>query len=265
MDLRYAIERLEQRILPYTCGLYGIRPNRMPQVVGSAFIVRVHEAEFIVTAAHVLRANRASNLLAGIRTLNPLEGGEVFCSDDVDVAVIRVLPDLHSALADVARVELDHLDVNDTPEPQMLYTFTGYPASRNKPNLKAKEVTNEPTLITGRTAPPAAYATLGIAPEKHIAIEYGQSEWRDLRTASIAAPAPQGMSGGAVWRIGTAADLANGILGERLIGVGAEHRNGMLVGVRIVFALAIIGHVIPEMRSRIPMPRHGKINIRSLT
>lgn len=151
MDLRYAIERLEQRILPYTCGLYGIRPNRMPQVVGSAFIVRVHEAEFIVTAAHVLRANSASNLLAGIRTLSPLEGGEIFRSDDVDVAVIRVLPDIHSALADVARVDLGQLDVNDTPEPQMLYTFTGYPASRNKPNLKAKEVTNEPTrLLAGR-------------------------------------------------------------------------------------------------------------------
>lgn len=73
------------------------------------------------------------------------------------------------------------------------------------------------------------------------------------------------MSGGAVWGIGTAADLANGVLGERLIGVGIEHRNGVLVGIRIAFALAIIGHVMPELHSRIPMPRHGKINIRSLT
>lgn len=264
MNLRYAIERLEQRILPYTFGLYGIRPNRMPQLVGSAFVVEVKTAEFIVTAAHVLRANRASNLLAGVRTLNPLEGGEIFRGEEFDIAVIPVRPDLHGALADVARVRLDLVDVNDTPVPGVLYSFTGYPASRNKADLRAKEVTNEPTLITAPTGPLAVYEALGVNPETHIAIEYRQTEWRDLRTKNIAAPAPQGMSGGAIWRIGTPADVARGVLGERLIGVGIEHRNGMLVGVRIALALAIIGHAMPELRPMIPMPRRGKINTRQL-
>jgi len=260
--LRYAIERLEQRILPYTFGLYAIRPNRMPQLVGSAFIVEAGAAEFIVTAAHVLRANRASNLLAGVRTLNPLEGGEVFRGEEFDIAVIPVQPALHRALADVARLRLDLVDVNDTPVSGALYSFTGYPASRNKPDLRAKEVTNEPTLITAPTAPLAAYAALRVKPETHIAIEYRQTEWRDLRTEHIAAPAPHGMSGGAIWRIGTPADVACGVLGERLIGIGIEHRNGMLIGVRI--ALAIIGHAVPELRPIIPLPRRGKINTSQL-
>src|SRR5258705_550853 len=153
MDLQFALSRIEARILPYTTGLFATRSNRLPQLIGSAFIVRVRDRDFMITAAHVLRENRGSNLFGGTRTLRPLQGGSIYRSNEVDIGVIPIEPVAHDALLDVARLRPEDTDVNDTPEPGVLYTFTGYPASRNKPDLRVKEVSNHPTLFTGGSAP----------------------------------------------------------------------------------------------------------------
>jgi hypothetical protein len=264
MDFRYAISRIEKRILPFATGIYAVRPNRMPQLIGTASVIRIRDRDFIITAAHVLRSNRnkISNVFAGTHTLQPLEGGCVYRSEDVDVAIIPVEPTLHEAIADVPRLRAEDTDVNDIPAPGVLYTFTGYPSSRNKPNLREKHISNEPTLLTSMSVPLAKYKSLGITPETHIAIFFRQQ--RALSWGSDDnAPAPQGMSGGPVWRLGTPQDVATGVIGERVIGIGIEYRQDTLIAIRIAVAFAIIANVVPELAQLVPRPRHGTIKIRS--
>jgi hypothetical protein len=262
MDLQFGLSRVETRILPYTTGLFARRSNRLPQLIGSACIVRIRDRDFMVTAAHVLRENKASNLFGGTRTLRPLEGGSIYRSDEVDIGVIPIEPVMHDALLDVHRLRPEDTDVDDIPEPGVLYTFTGYPSSRNKPNLHAKEISNQPTLFTGRSAPLGWYRRLDIAPETHVATRFRLQKARDLRTREHGAPAPQGMSGGPVWRIGRPTDIGAGLIAERVIGVGIEYRQETFIGIRIAFAFAIIASVAPELAQLLPRPRHGKINIR---
>jgi hypothetical protein len=253
------------RVLPYVTGIFATRSNRLPQLIGSAFIIRVRDREFLITAAHVLRENRSSNLFGGTRTLRPLEGGRVYRSADRDVAVVPIEAKLHDALVDVARLRPEDTDVDDTPQPRVLYTFTGYPSSRNKPNLATKDISNQPTLLTAPSAPLSWYKRLGLSPEAHIATRFRIQQARDLHTHGEGAPSPQGMSGGPVWRLGMATEIGVGLIGERVIGVGIEYRQETLIAVRIAIAFAAISHVAPELAQLLPHPRHGKINIREVS
>jgi hypothetical protein len=250
------------RVLPYVTGIHARRSNGLSQLIGSAFIIRVRGRDFVISAAHVLRENKSSNLFCGTRALQPLEGGSIYRSDDVDVAVIPVKPRLHDALLDVPRLRPEDTDVDDTPQPGVLYTFAGYPSSRNKPNLATKEISNQPTLFTAHSAPLPWYTRLGLTPETHIATRFPVRQAREFHSPSVAAPAPQGMSGGPVWRLGTPAEISSGLIGERVIGIGIEYRQETFIATRIAFAFAIIETIAPELAQLLPHPRHGKINIR---
>lgn len=257
-------ERIRDVVLP----IYGEKNNGIPFLQGSAFLLRVHDEHFLVTAAHVLAAYPSSSLFVrgGGR---PIGLNGTFTHTKAEGVIDLAFARLDDRMIDLARrfrpVTLREVDVHDWPMPHTIFTFIGYPHSVNKANIKAK--TLEPVIQPYSSHQPLLledYEQLGLNPCAAIAVRFDLSKAQEAETQRVVRPKrPTGISGGPVWRMGNYIELYRQTNQEKVVGLAVEFRRNpdLLLGARIGLVVEAIRSRFPELSNVLPWNPRCRIKI----
>lgn len=271
-------ERIRERIAEReayaqtrACPIYGISGSK-GQLVGSGFLLKVHDKTLLVTAAHVLDAKRESVLhVPGPGRLVPFEGQAYTTRDRdgsgppnyrQDLAFIVLLPDSTAAIAGCEVLTGADLDVNDLPAPQTLYGFAGFPGSQNKPR-PGRVFRRSSVIYTATPAPEGVYRKLRYDRRTHLAVNFDRQHVVTPSLQVATAPDPHGVSGGPVWRLGALSDIEAGVGKPMVVALAIEWWRPLkaLVGLRMSLVVEGIRKVLPEAASLFPLNEHVKVNV----
>lgn len=257
-------ERIRNVVLP----IYGEKSNGVPFLQGSAFLLRVQDAHFLVTAAHTLAAYPDSPLFVrGAGKPVGLNGTFTHTRSEgvVDLAFAR----LDERMIDLANrfrpVTLSEIDVYDWPTPHRIFTFIGYPHSANKANIQTK--TLEPLIQPYSSHQPLLleeYEQLGLNPCAAIAVHFDLSKAEEAETRRVVTPKrPTGISGGPVWRMGNYLELYRQTNREKVVGLAVEFRRkpSLLIGARVGLVVEAIRSRFPELSNHLPWNPRCRIKI----
>jgi hypothetical protein len=245
------------------CPLWVLERGK-PDLIGSGTLLRVEQTKFLITAAHVIDCALNQALLvgnsSGFRQIGgfgkltlPVSGSRQ--ADRNDTAVIELDEDTASFIEDAkALLPIRCADANDSFSPGKPYAFFGYPWRKVR-SVKSR------TLFESRiykfqsgSVAEIDYASLGLCPHKHIAVEFDLKRVVDGNGRAIVAPNPEGMSGGPVWSF-IPVDLdGQKMWTRRLVGIAIEYRlkTRTFIGVRINAALECIRMTFPNLSPCIP-------------
>jgi hypothetical protein len=254
--------RLKNIVIP----IYAQKPNGVLYLEASAFLLRVKEAVFLVTASHTLRAYKESPFWV------PTAGKPVGLNADfthtkideaVDVAFARLDDRMEGLLNEYRILTLDDIDVTDWPEPHRIYTFLGYPSSANNANLKDK--TLEPTVQPYSSHKPlllADYEERNLNPCSAVAVFFDLAQAEREGTGEIVQPkSPVGISGGPVFRIGQFRELFEKTNQEKVVGLGVIPKPDMLIGARISLVVEGIRHRHSDLADALPKNPRCTFNV----
>ena len=255
-----------KRVLKAIRPIYRSEGRRHPRFVGTGVLLRIADRVVLVTAAHVVdHAADGPLLFAPGQKLQsvPREfyatvppNGER-SADKFDLAVIALGADLESEL-NLAH-PLAETEIRSFERPELAvgrktrYLVMGFPRSR-QPRLPAGRVINaiplHPIVIAREES---AYSGLGAAPDKHLLLEYDLADFSLERKGDLLS-APNGMSGGGVWRIDSPPTDDDARLS--LVGIIIEHHahpHHTMVATRIGVAFDGIAHLFPELATRLAL------------
>ena len=236
-----------------------------PELIGTGTLLIVEQTRFLITAAHVTDIAVNGTLLVGNqkgfqkirgygKATQHVSGSRQ--DDRNDTAVIKLTEDTVAFIEELfVPLPVNYTDVNGSFHSGVPYEFSGYPW--RKVQLEKTEAILEPRLYTFRveSIPETNYGVLGIAPHTHIAVKFDPKQVTDANGRTVAAPNPEGMSGGPVWRF-TPTDLGGRLIWTpSLAGIVIEYISSKqtLIGVRINAALEGIRRLSPNLSASIPV------------
>lgn len=270
-DLYEKIWAAEDAVQECAAAVYGVDDKSLPYLVGSGTLLEVHGRYFLITAAHVLDENGRTNLYlpgiplvevvgAGVKTQAPLNNRK---NDSIDLGIIEIDASAAKRVLGVRAITPSDIATDDVPKRLTSYGFVGCPSSKNKPRPGRKlQVTSN--FLGVLPAKVERYAEIGAEPILHFAGEFDRSRVVDRKHEHVAAPDPEGMSGGGVWRVGSYAEIDSGRAEPKFIGVGIEHHKHekLLLGVRVAFVIASLAAHVPELKPLLPeIPKTLRINV----
>lgn len=230
--------------------LFGLRGGRELRLFGSGTLVQVGAGDtFLFTAGHVSDSfEHDSHGMWIWKDATPVKiVGEGFTSepkrlgrtkDRVDLAYLRLAPE---TAHDLTRAGVHVIDATaiapDHPRPG-IYAVIGYPLGPNEPTFEADENGRKVCLIHAQHA--VMYATGGdehdygaVRRQRRENIVLRLAARTDVRAFWARRPKdPRGMSGGAIFYLGTAAEITAGRSPMELAGILTEAmlKRAMLVG-----------------------------------
>jgi hypothetical protein len=249
-----------------TVAVYARVVGGVPVPHGSGVLLRIAKATFLVSASHVLfdRKNpdeRELFITSGLpgSAFTSLGGLDVKAShdqDDVDVAFVRLSPEVESAMAEHREfVQMDELDLCRNAE-QGLYGVVGFPQSYSTRDHAAKTI--EPRAIyigAARCDPVPDLFTPGVSIalwHQHVGIDEDGSAQR--------VPDLYGVSGCGIWRM-----ITSDVIERRqpwtpssLRLTGIEHSvlpNRHIKGILMSYVIASIRREHSDLRSAIDLYR----------
>lgn len=153
-----------------------------------------------------------------------------------------------------APLPIQYADANNSDLSGRPYEFFGYPW--RKVHSEKLGGILEPRLYNFRSVSISKtdYTFLGITPQTHIAVKFDLKQVTDENGRIVAAPNPQGMSGGPVWSFAQTDLGGHQMWTPRLVGVAIEFISNKqtLIGVRINAALECIRRISPSLSAYIP-------------
>jgi hypothetical protein len=238
----------------------GAGRHRSPNLIGTGFPVHIGTRKILLTAAHVVACLENEHFyIPNGPTLEPFDGrirrigtsnGNRY-DDEIDLALIDLDEEQSKRLSRYVCVRIAEMEFPTfRVEPQVLYSFIGYPASRNKAKHRVTELT--PTLLRFRGIPIAVdqYRKFGRSFETHLIMEFDGKSAMGPNGIQIP-PSPKGLSGAPVWMLGSIPELVDGSPKPLLAGMAIENKRGGLVAVRMWLILQIIRTIYPELRELI--------------
>jgi len=204
--IHQAMEAAKPTLIDYTYPLCIANQNNCPEIIGSAFFLKVDEKKYLVTAAHVIEDffKEKSLCHVGLKSIVPLEK-EFICSskdgyDDLDIAFCSVDDGfLLKYKVNVITTEQAYAS-NKSMSPYM-YLAHGYPCVKNNYRKFAKKKTKTLKInsftYSGKEVAEKMYRIHKMKRDIHIGLEYKKS--RDAKGNIQRPHAPQGVSGGGCW------------------------------------------------------------------
>jgi hypothetical protein len=252
--------------------LYHVAGSSSPELIGCGVLLAIDEWRFILTAAHVMDEFDGRNLYLGATdTLVGVEGvahrsepptGKSRDFDKTDAAVFQITSTIPEAL-NPHFLAVEALGVDAEPTDGRKYLVLGYVSSQSRVNRAERVVIPGRFRFVTNEASPDIYDRLEIAKFSHIALTFDRKRVTD-GTQVFTAPKAVGLSGCGVWRF-------DGIWKEswegrdKFVAILTEYRRPpmrVLVATRIAIHLAILSHHFPHLRSRVPVSRTTKIDLR---
>ena len=244
----------------------------MARQFGSAFLLKIRTTTLVLTAAHVYyRRHELPLYLPGAVHPEPIEGTAIFTGPrekidhpdfGLDVAIVVLTPAAASRCSGTTALSIDDLDVNDQPAKQVQYGFVGYPGSENQPRSDFK-ILQTSYYYGGQPAASLEYDLLGVRPQTHFVMTFDDQAMVDRRGNVTQVPAPNGMSGGPVFRLGSFSEIDQQLAQPKVIALTVEwwKSRSVLSGVRIGIAVEMLRNYFPELVRDIPRSRYLGVNI----
>jgi hypothetical protein len=238
----------------------GAGHHRSPNLIGTGFLVHIGTRKMLLTAAHVVACleNEHFYIPSGttlrpfdcrIRRIGKSDGNRY--DDEIDLALIDLDEEQSKRLSRYTCIQIAEMEFPTfRNEPQALYSFIGYPASRNKAEYRVTELT--PMLLRLRGMPIAVdeYRKFGCPFETHLIVEFDGKSVMGPNGIQIP-PSPRGLSGGPVWMLGSIPEIVDSSPKPLLAGMAIENKRGGLVAVRTWLLLQIVRTIYPDLRELI--------------
>lgn len=265
--LRETELRLKDSVIP----VYRQVARGTPELIGSAVLLRIRDATFLCTAAHVLEAREGANVyLPHGDTLQPFVGRLHVTrppstgrrvDDKFDFALDRLDAERADRFTKYRVITLDQIDQNEVPQVGRLYTFIGFPASKNKSRFGTDSVQPEIVPYTGGPLGPQEYERYGFNLSIHLLVDFNRKKMSDGDGRVVTPTDPHGVSGGAVWKVGDLPDLEAGTNVEQFVGIAMECRHDALIAVRVSLILETIRSLHPDLAHAIPRSHWVDANV----
>ena len=251
--------QLEQCVCPLWVPKCG-----KPELIGTGTLLVVEQTRFLITAAHVIDIAANGTLLVGNqkgfrkirgygKATRPVSGSRR--DDRIDTAVIKLTEDTAAFIEELhVPLPVNYADVNGSFHSGEPYEFSGYPWRKVHLEKTKGILETRPYAFRLESIPEADYAVLSITPHTHIAVKLDLKQVTDESGRTVAAPNPEGMSGGPVWRY-TPTDFGKRLIWTpTLAGIAIEYisKKQTLIGVRINAALEGIRRLAPNLSASIP-------------
>lgn len=263
----------EDQTTRYVIPLYAIDENNERYSLGSAVLLKIKDKKFLSSAAHVFDENKnpknPTNIeIPGKNTFIPIPGQVLKTGlpasgkredDPYDIAVVQLNDDIAEQLNHHEFLTINQVDPSDKPYKQSLYTFTGYPGTKQK-MPKGDALTLEPVRYTSMPLPPEKYPS-GFQLGPHHAIDFDKKKMIARNGKLQTPPDPHGVSGGGLFRLGTFNEIKNGQATPTLVGIAIETQPGCLLATNITFALELIKSEHPDLDDEIPHSEYCKLDI----
>lgn len=261
---RYALQRIEdteRQTVASAVPLYrGAGEHRSPNLIGTGFQVHIGTRKMLLTAAHVVACLESEHFyIPSGKTLKPFDcrvgrigtSGGSRLDDEIDLALIDLDEEQSNRLSRYTCVQIAEMEFPSfRNDPHALYSFIGYPASRNKAKYQATDVA--PTLgrFRGTRIAVDEYPKFGRPFDTHLIVEFDGKSVKGPNGIQIP-PSPKGLSGGPVWMLGSVPEIVGGSPKPLLAGMAIENKPGGLVAVRSWLLLQIIRAIHPDLRELI--------------
>jgi hypothetical protein len=271
-DFKARINKIEHSLSKCICPIYSINEKNAPELLGSSVLLKVSKLHFLVTAAHVIKENKNSTLyLFGRTKLIELIGTVYTTPFNVSINSKESKNEFAFMLLDDLTIQelihfeyLNNTDIepNDYPHEKKLYTFVGYPASKNKPRYDIKSIKRSVFSFTNNSCGISDYIKLGVEQYSHINISFDKYKGIDNQGRIKIMPDPWGMSGGGIW---SSIDLSSFPLkyNPKLVGIGIEYhkKEKIMLGIKISLVIESLKKYYPEVGKYFPESNLVKVNI----
>lgn len=254
-------DQAEDWVLERTVPLYAQTRTGNPVLEGSAVLLRIGEAAFLVTAAHVVAGvvkDGDRRLLVGTirgQSLVSLEGLEAAVSadkNDVDIAFFRLTDALVTEIgAHKKFLGLDRVDTARAPAVPGRYMIIGFPRQQSTMDAENRTVNSGAlcmhTVLREDAAELALGTSIGLAFDR-----YG----KDANGDPFQTPALPGISGCGIWCVSVSEDeLAKGTwTTDSIFLAGIEHAVVGQTTIKGTLAFHVesgIRHRYPDLREQI--------------
>jgi hypothetical protein len=205
------LDALRRTILTYTVPFAGVQDDE-PRQQGSGVLFRIADAHFVLTAAHVVEPCKNKHgipMFIGAGPLNSpgisLNGLRVMIDEgDPDLAVIELSPGAAGEIARTHRfLNLAQCEFAPSYHPLQPFLVLGYPLVQTQFDTENRRLSVEPFAYVTSHYP---VGTCKIPDDVyrqtlHLLFDYSEG-FIDDQGISVPLPAPHGISGCGVWRIG---------------------------------------------------------------
>jgi hypothetical protein len=175
---------LSLRAVEVTTPVYRPDDRRDPEAVGSAVLVALGDARFLVTAAHVLdfRQKRPLAATAGGK-LVPIEGevGRVYSiaakssqDDPIDIGVVRLTGEQWAQAPDAAFADWSELDHGDSVVARNSFGLVGYPCTKQRNTRSADRLGAYAYRVIGLEASEATYRAENVDPQASLMVGFNK-------------------------------------------------------------------------------------------
>ncbi|QLK63854.1 hypothetical protein GE278_23970 (plasmid) [Enterobacteriaceae bacterium Kacie_13] len=182
--------------------IFFMDDNGKPKLTGTGFILEINHRRFFVTAAHVANDVKKRGLFVGTilskSTPCAFSQSKGDSYDNLDIAVMEVTDkEPFNTMKGISQNMLSP----DQEERRGVFIFIGYPSKSQKRQYDKKD-----SYKIGARAYYASlcsesdYDSLGFTSRLHIVIKFDPKKCKDETGSQFTFPAPQGMSGGGIWR-----------------------------------------------------------------
>jgi hypothetical protein len=263
----------EDQTTRYVIPLYAIDENKERYALGTAVLLKINDKHFLITAAHVMDENKnprwATDIeIPGKNKFIPLNGQVIKTplppsgkrnDDKWDTAVVQLNNDLITQLDHHDVLDINQVDPSDKPYKKSIYTFTGYPSTKQK-MPKNGILTIEPVRYTSGPLDPDKFPE-GYDFGPHLGIDYSKKKMIARNGKIQSPPDPHGVSGGGLFRIGTYDDIANKKNKPALVGIAIEDHKTSLIATNITVALEMIRADQPDLSDAIPKSEYFHFDV----
>jgi hypothetical protein len=244
MDLTEIWQPYLRRPKAAICPVF-VEGNAGPKQVGCGVLLKIDDARFLLTAAHVTDERKTNTLLVpakegfvnlyGLFLETPLPPTGRRLDDSHDVAVVRLDENLTARLhEDLVFLEHGDCELADTTTAGDVYTIIGYPA--RKSGTDGHSVFTEQFSLSGEGVTDARLQQLKLDPKRHLVVQYRFKRavnYSTMRKGQL--PHPEGMSGCGIFAWDKRLPELSALSQPKLVGILTEYHQSknVFVGTRL--------------------------------
>lgn len=236
--MRSAAKDIGNAVRPIYCATEQGKAEHL----GSCVLLKWKGRSLLLTAAHVIDANKVTSLyIPAQKKLRKLEGSGISTTppggmrerDKLDFAILELSPDLIQELGEIRFIEGHEIAGTESTRGHAFMAF-GYPNSKNKPDHALRRLVPRKFSYGG----PASHG------DQHLRIKY-QKKSKTLEGDIVNSLEPRGSSGGAMFDLGGLLSTSNSSgphSGFRLAGVLIERKlqEQAIVATKIQTILSVV-------------------------
>lgn len=251
--------------------IFSVTEHGTPDPLGSGVLITVEKRHFLVSAAHVLAHSEESTLYLGGETdLVLLEGVKHYSrptgeppTDQLDIAFMELSTRLVQQLGDVRFLVPGLIDPNDNASTARIYVALGFPWRKTKKDLDARRTRSSMMSVTA-LSDSQLFQALQVPEHAHVVIPFTR-ETMIMDGKEQAAPKPEGMSGGGLFRSDHLDSNVRGHPVGKLVGILTQYRDRgsaqHMRATRISVVLEAMRSAYPDLSEALPRSVRARISV----